>query len=50
MQAKVHEQEGQPYDASDWASPESAAATIVHVLDLPPDATVPDIRFRPAPR
>lgn len=50
MQAKVHEQEGQPYDAADWASPESAAATIVHVLDLPPDATVPDIRFRPAPR
>ena len=50
MQAKVREQEGQPYDAADWASPESAAATIVHVLDLPPDATVPDIRFRPAPR
>ena len=49
MQAKVREQEGQPYDAADWASPASAAATIVHVLDLPPDSTVPDIRFRPAP-
>jgi short-subunit dehydrogenase len=50
MQAKVHEQEGKRYDASDWASPDSAAATIVHVLDLPRDATIPDLRFRPAPR
>ena len=49
MQAKVREQEGKPYDAADWASPESAAATIVHLLDLPSDSTVPDIRFRPAP-
>lgn len=49
MQAKVREQEGLPYDAADFASPESAAATIVHLLDLPPDSTVPDIRFRPAP-
>jgi short-subunit dehydrogenase len=49
MQAKVREQEGLPYDAADFASPESAAATIVHLLDLPPDATVPDIRFRPGP-
>ncbi|WP_228501257.1 SDR family oxidoreductase [Nocardioides agariphilus] len=50
MQAKVHEQEGRAYDPADWASPESAAATIVHVLDLPRDATIPDVRFRPAPR
>ena len=50
MQAKVHEQEGKAYDADDWASPESAASTIVHVLDLPRDATIPDVRFRPAPR
>ena len=49
MQAKVREQEGLPYDPADWASAKSAAATIVHLLDLPPDATVPDIRFRPAP-
>ena len=49
MQVKVREQEGRPYDAADWATPESAAATIVHLLDLPPDSTVPDIRFRPAP-
>lgn len=50
MQAKVREQEGLPYDAAAFASPESAAATIVHVIDLPPDSTIPDIRFRPAPR
>jgi short-subunit dehydrogenase len=50
MQEKVHEQEGKAYDAGDWASAGSAAATIVHVLDLPPDSTVPDVRFRPAPR
>jgi hypothetical protein len=50
MQEKVHRQEARPYDAADWASPESAAATIVHLLDLPRDSTVPDIRFRPAPR
>ncbi len=35
MQEKVHQQEGKAYDAADWASPESAAATIVHLLDLP---------------
>ena len=50
MQEKVHEQEGKTYDAADWASAESAASTILHVLDLPRDATIPDVRFRPAPR
>jgi len=50
MQAKVHEQEGKPYDPDAWGSPESAAASIVHVLDLPADVTVPDISVRPAPR
>ena len=28
----------------------AAVRAIETVLDLPPDATVPDIRFRPAPR
>ena len=50
MQEKVHRQEGKAYDAADWASPESAAATILHLLDLPADVTIPDIRFRPRPR
>ena len=48
MQAKVHEQEGRDYDASRWATPETVADTIVHVLDLPADATIPDVRIRPA--
>lgn len=50
MQAKVHQQEGKEYDPADWASAESAAATILHVLDLPRDATIPDLRLRPGPR
>jgi short-subunit dehydrogenase len=49
MQAKVHAQEGKAYDPADWATPASAAASIVHVLDLPPDVTIPDIKVRPAP-
>ncbi len=48
MQAKVHEQEGREYDASAWATPETVADTILHVVDLPSDATVPDLRIRPA--
>jgi NADP-dependent 3-hydroxy acid dehydrogenase YdfG len=50
MQQKVHEQEGKDYDAADWASPESVAGTILHVLDLPADVTIPDVTVRPRPR
>ncbi len=50
MQQKVHEQEGLDYDPASWATPATVAATIVHVLDLPPDATVPDVSLRPRPR
>jgi short-subunit dehydrogenase len=50
MQQKVHEQEGKAYDPADWGSAASAAASIVHVLDLPRDVTIPDVRLRPAPR
>ena len=49
MQEKVHEQEGRDYDASRWATPETVAATILHVIDLPADATIPDVRVRPGP-
>ena len=49
MQAKVHDQEGKEYDASRWASPETVAGTLLHVIDLPADATIPDVRIRPAP-
>jgi short-subunit dehydrogenase len=49
MQQKVHEQEGRDYDPSQWATAETVAGTILHVLDLPADATIPDVRVRPGP-
>jgi short-subunit dehydrogenase len=47
MQEKVHEQEGGTYDPSLWISPETVAATVLHVLDLPRDATIPEVTVRP---
>ena len=47
MQQKVHEQEGRSYDPSQWLQPATVADTIVHVLDLPEDATVPELVIRP---
>ena len=47
MQQKVHEQEGGAYDASRWIRPETVADTILHVLDLPGDATIPEVTVRP---
>jgi short-subunit dehydrogenase len=50
MQEDVHRQEGKEYDAGAWIRPETVAAAILHVLDLPADATVPDLTLRPTPR
>ena len=50
MQEKVHHQEGREYDASRFLRPETVAASILHVLDLPPEATIPELVLRPAPR
>jgi len=47
MQEKVHEQEGKTYDSSRWISPSTVAGTILHVLDLPHDATIPEVTVRP---
>lgn len=47
MQEKVHEQEGRTYDASRWISVETVVDTILHVVDLPADATIPDVTVRP---
>jgi len=47
MQEKVHEQEGGTYDASRWIRPGTVAETILHVLDLPQDATIPEVSVRP---
>ena len=47
MQEKVHEQEGGIYDAARWIRPETVVDTILHVIDLPRDATIPDVTIRP---
>jgi short-subunit dehydrogenase len=49
MQEKVHEQEGKSYDAAAWIRPDTVADAILHALDLPRDATIPDLTVRPAP-
>ena len=49
MQEKVHSQEGREYDASRWSDPGTVAATVLHVLDLPADSTIPDVMVRPGP-
>jgi short-subunit dehydrogenase len=50
MQEKVHAQEGKEYDAAAWSSPDTVAATVLHVLDLPEDSTIPEVSVRPVPR
>lgn len=47
MQEKVHAQEGSTYDSSRWITPETVVSTALHVLDLPADATIPDVTVRP---
>jgi NAD(P)-dependent dehydrogenase (short-subunit alcohol dehydrogenase family) len=49
MQEKVHGQEGKEYDASRWSDAGTVASTILHVLDLPADSTVPEVSVRPGP-
>ena len=49
MQEKVHAQEGTEYDESDWIDPATVAEAILHVLDLPADATITDVTIRPRP-
>jgi len=47
MQEKVHAQEGKAYDPSDWIDPGTVVDAILHVLDLPADATISDLTIRP---
>ncbi|MDX3238435.1 SDR family oxidoreductase [Streptomyces sp. ME03-5709C] len=47
MQAKVHQQEGKPYDPSRWIAPESVATAILTAVDLPRDAEINDLTIRP---
>jgi short-subunit dehydrogenase len=47
MQEKVHEQEGRTYDPALWIDPSVVADTVLHVLDLPEGATIPEVTIRP---
>ncbi|VXB19594.1 SDR family oxidoreductase [Nocardioides sp. AX2bis] len=47
MQETVHAQEGKAYDASDWIQPGTVADLVLHVLDLPRDAEVPELVVKP---
>lgn len=47
MQEKVHAQEGRAYEAGDWIRASTVVDAIVHVLDLPSDATISDLTVRP---
>ena len=49
MQQRVHDQEGREYDAGQWVRPETVADAILHVLELPRDATIPDVTVSPGP-
>ena len=47
MQEKVHRHEGREYDDADWIRPETVVDVIVSVLDLPADATMPEVSISP---
>jgi len=47
MQEKVHAQEGRAYDAARWIRPETVAEVILGAIDLPRDATMPEVAVRP---
>ena len=47
MQEKVHAQEGKEYDAAAWIRPETVADQVVRLIDMPRDATVPEVVVRP---
>lgn len=50
MQERVHEQEGAAYDPAEWIAAETVAQAVLTCVDLPRDATVPDLVLRPGPR
>jgi short-subunit dehydrogenase len=49
MQERVHERENKLYDAAQLMRPDTVARSILHVIDLPADATIHDLTIRPAP-
>jgi len=47
MQEQVHEQEGRPYDPSEFIDPESVVTGILTMIDLPRDAQITELMMRP---
>ncbi len=47
MQERVHQQEGQEYDADRFITPDAGVTTILPALDLPRDAEITDLTVRP---
>ncbi|MCM0619208.1 SDR family oxidoreductase [Nocardioides bruguierae] len=47
MQEAVHAHEGKEYEPARWIRPQTVADAVLHVLDLPGDAQVPDLPVRP---
>jgi short-subunit dehydrogenase len=47
MQESVHAQEGWTYDPSLWIQPETVAQAVTGVLDVPPDAAIPEVWITP---
>ncbi|MFJ6428160.1 MULTISPECIES: SDR family oxidoreductase [Microbacterium] len=47
MQERVHQQEGQDYDAERFITPDAVVTTILTALDLPRDAEITDLTVRP---
>ena len=50
MQERVHEQENKVYDAARLMRPDTVARSILHVVDLPADATIHELTIRPTPQ
>jgi NADP-dependent 3-hydroxy acid dehydrogenase YdfG len=50
MQQKVHEHENKVYDAAQLMRPDTLAQSILHVVDLPEDASIQDLTIRPVPQ
>ena len=49
MQEQVHQHEGKDYDPEAWVQPETVADAVLHTIDLPRDATIPDLTVSPGP-
>lgn len=47
MQEALHVWEGVDYDPARWIQPETVATAVLQVIDLTPDAAIPDLTIRP---